>query len=143
MAQDTYTDMNTRTPDTHLPTRTEWKIFVTPAQRADITAAARQARVPIGVFVHDCVTRGQRAARTDWARGVQRLDAALGQIQALAAQLTAQVSPPDTRAILGALISLEREIHRLGKPWMAPSGDPAASEKDPSAPRKAAEDTPC
>lgn len=98
-----------------------WKISVTPTQRAQITLAAKHANIPIGLFIHDRATNGQAAARRDWALGAARLDTAAARIAALASDLTQATSPQDTVAILAALVSLERSLDRIARPWLQTS----------------------
>ena len=95
-----------------------WKISVTPAQRAQITLAAKRANMPIGQFIHDRAVNGQAQARHDWAIGAQRLAAATTCLERLVPKLTRAATPQDTVTILAALISLERDLNRIARPWL-------------------------
>lgn len=118
-----------------------WKISVTPAQRAQITLAAKRANMPIGQFIHDRAVNGQAQARHDWAIGAQRLDAAATCLESLVPDLTRAGTPQDTVTILAALISLERDLNRIARPWLHSTDTNDSPDETQTAPAVPATET--
>lgn len=113
-----------RSTDDTAPDRVRrWDIYMTGAERQEVTVGALKADITIRQFIVTCIRTERRRDPTDWARGLQNLEAIERHLAAIAAKVPA-VSALDT---VGALLSLEREVRKMAKPWTAHEPQPASA----------------
>ena len=101
-----------------------WDIHVTAPERQQITLGARKAKMTIRQFILTGVRTAPRRDPTRWACGLQILEAIEQHLCVIAAETPSE----DACATISVLLSLEREIRRIAKPWTA---DQQPSAADP------------
>lgn len=110
--------------------RRRWEVWVTDAERARVTAAARAARLPIG----PCLARLARSTpivrRDDWRRGVARLGQAVALLEELADHVRDAPDPLDALTLATHLVALERSLDGLARPWMMTEDDAGTALRD-------------
>lgn len=98
--------------------KTRWDaLYVTPAERAEVAAAAAQAGQSVSRYLL-AAHRGQtRNGAGETARIIQSLGMAEQQLAALASQFQAHARPIDAIGLQAHLLAIERMFRHAALPW--------------------------
>jgi hypothetical protein len=99
-------------------TRTRWDaLYVTPAERADVTAAAERAGQSVSQYLLSAHRGVSRKASPETIRVMQALMMAEQHLASLARQIQQQETAMDALLLQAHLVAIERAFRHLAMPW--------------------------
>ena len=99
-------------------TRTRWDaLYVTPAERAEVTAAAERAGQSVSQYLLSAHRGAPRNAAPETVRVMQALVMAEQQLASLARQIQQQEGAMDALLLQAHLVAIERAFRHVAMPW--------------------------
>ncbi|MCX7568058.1 hypothetical protein OS189_17080 [Sulfitobacter sp. F26169L] len=115
--------------------RKRWDaLYVTDAERADVTAAASHAGLSASQYLLSLHAGGRIVNRNDWRRNVQLLSMVTQQLEYIARSMRdardAEHDPSQPLQIAASLVELERLVRDQVMPWQAGQQDEAYDDAE-------------
>jgi len=99
-------------------TRTRWDaLYVTPAERAEVTAAAERAGQSVSQYLLSAHRGAPRNAAPETVRVMQALVMAEQHLASLARQIQQQEGAMDALLLQAHLVAIERAFRHVAMPW--------------------------
>lgn len=99
-------------------TRTRWDaLYVTPAERADVTAVAERAGQSVSQYLLSAHRGASRKASPETIRVMQALMMAEQHLASLACQIQQQETAMDALLLQAHLVAVERAFRYVAMPW--------------------------